>query len=211
MAQSLKDQVYEYIIRKIQLGELFPNDKITEVGIANEMGISRTPVREALIQMVSDGLLEKSPDKGLTIKEYTKEAKMEAFQIIGVLDGLAGSLAVARLTDEDILKMQELTEKMDIAIKYRNYHDYGDLKHEFHSIYINKCGNETLINLLNSMIDNTMPKTYFKDEEETLFQLLSEYSNREHKELVECFQKKDAALVDAKLKEHWTTVDEDAI
>jgi DNA-binding GntR family transcriptional regulator len=211
MTKSLKDQVYEYISRKIQLGEIFPNEKITEVGIANEMGISRTPVREALIQMISDGLLEKTPDKGLIIKKYSKEAKFETFQIIGALDGLAGSLATSYLTDEDLLKMQELTEKMDIAIKYHNYQDYGNLKHEFHSIYINKSGNETLNTLLNSMINNTMPKTYYSNDQEKLFNLLSEYSNREHKELIECFYKKDTAAVEAKLREHWKIVDEESI
>ncbi len=211
MSQSLKDQVYEYISRKIQLGEIFPNEKITEVGIANQMGISRTPVREALIQMVSDGFLERTSDKGLIVKQYTKEDKFETFQIIGALDGLAGSLATNRLTDEEILKMQELTERMDIAIKYQNYQDYGNLKHVFHSIYINKCGNVKLINLLNSMINNFMPKTYYSIDKEKLFQILSNYSNREHKELVEHFKKRDSAAVEAKLKEHWNIVDEEFI
>jgi len=211
MSKSLKEQVYEYISRKIQLGEIFPNEKITEVGIAKEMGISRTPVREALIRMVSDGLLEKAPDKGLIIKQYTKENIFKTFQIIGALDGLAGALAVDRLSYEEIMKMQELTERMDIAIKYHNYQDYGNLKNEFHSTYINKCGNTVLIEMLHSMIHNTMPKTYYSKDTEKLFELLSNYSNREHKELVELFKNKDAAAVEVKLREHWKIVDEEFI
>lgn len=211
MSKPLKDQVYEYVIQKIQVGELFPNEKITEVAIAEEMGISRTPVREALIQMTSDGVLEKVRNKGLVIKEYTDKDKFDTYQIIGVLDGLAGSLAADFLTSDDILKMKELSERMDIAIKYHNYQEYTKLKQKFHSLYIDKCGNETLINLLNSFVNNAMPKTYYHQDEDKLFQLLSEYSNREHKELVELFKQKDKQGVEEKLKEHWEVVDEDAI
>lgn len=211
LSSTLKKQVYESISNKIQLGEIFPNERVSEVAIAKEMGISRTPVREALIQLISDGFLEKTRDKGIVIREYTMKDKYDTFQIIGALDGLAASLAVNKLTEEDILKMEELTEKIDVAIKYYNYQDYGKLKQEFHLIYINKCDNIVLIDLLNSMINNFMPKTYYNKDTEKLFSMLSNYSNREHKELVQLFKAKDTPGIIENLKQHWKIVDEEFI
>lgn len=204
--KSLKDHVYEYISHKIQNGEFLPNERITEIEICNEMGVSRTPAREALIQLASDNLLEKIPYKGFIVKQFDKDRKLEIYEVTAVLDGLAGKLAVQHISDEDIMLMQELTEKMDISIKYRNYKEYAKLQNEFHDVYINKCGNDTLISMLNSLRFNFNPQTYVSDDIEKLFRMLG-YCNNEHKELVEYMKRRDKIGAESVLKKHWTTLD----
>jgi DNA-binding GntR family transcriptional regulator len=204
--KSIKDHVYEYISLKIQNGDLMPNQRITEVEISKEMGVSRTPAREALIQLASENLLEKIPRKGFIIKQFNKDEKLEIYELISVLDCLAGYKATERLDDKDILYMEELTDKIDIAIKYRNYPEYAKLQNQFHDVYINKCGNSTLINMLNNLRYNFIPQTYMSEDVEKLFSALK-HCNDEHKEIIDCLKNRDGKCTEAMLKKHWLTID----
>lgn len=180
---SLTRQVYEYISRKIQEGEYLPNQRITESEICKAIGVSRTPAREALTRLAGENLLKKIHNKGFVVKEIKEKEKLDMYRIIGVLEGLAGWLATNLLTEKEISQMEELTEMMDIAIKYKDYPKYLKLTTEFHDIYISKCNNEMLINMINSLLYNFVPKSYTNDDDEILFKALA-HSNNEHKELV---------------------------
>ncbi|MGQ9558237.1 MAG: GntR family transcriptional regulator [Desulfurispora sp.] len=211
--EALKNMVYEFISRKIQNGELMPNQKVTELEICRELGVSRTPVREALIQLAADNLLEKIPNRGFFVKQVDKGEKLEIYDVLSILDGHAGYLAASRVDEVDITEMQELTEKIDIAIKYRKFNEYARLQNLFHDIYINKCGNSTLIKLLNSLRYNFIPQTYISHDDaqqERLFKILS-FCNEQHKELLDCFRRGDAAGARAVLEKHWKTIDYELI
>lgn len=208
--KSLKELVYDYISHKIQNGELMPNQKITEAEVCNELGVSRTPAREALIQLASDNLLEKIPNRGFFVKQLDKNEKLEIYEVLAVLDGLAVSLATGRLSEEDIKLMQELIDKIDISIKYRNYTEYAKLQNTLHDVYINKCGNNNLINLLNSLRYNFNPQIYISNDKERLFKVLA-YCNQQHKELVECMKNRDSQGAELIIKKHWQTIDKDLI
>lgn len=206
----LKNKIYNYISRKIQNGEYMPNQKITEIEICKEMGVSRTPIREALIKLSADNLLERIPNKGFFVRDVDKSEKLETYELLAVLDGLAGFLAVNKLTAEDILHMEELVSKIDIAIKYHKYSEYAKLQNAFHDIYINKCGNTKLINTLNSLRYNFIPQTYISNDVEKLFEMLS-HCNKEHWELIDCMRKRDAEGCEMLLKRHWKTLDPNMI
>ena len=96
---SLKDHVYQYIAEQISKEELVPGEKINENEICRELSISRTPVREALIQLSSEGVLENVPRKGFIIKQMKETEARQLYEVIGVLDGLAAqrSLPVRNL------------------------------------------------------------------------------------------------------------------
>ena len=72
--KSLSDQVYEYVFHRIKIGKIAVGDKIDEAELIKELGISRTPIREALIQMTSDNLLENVPRKGFFVKSVDEVA-----------------------------------------------------------------------------------------------------------------------------------------
>lgn len=200
----LKDEIFDLLASKIQSGDLLPNQRITEESLANEMGLSRTPVREALIKLAADNLLVKIPRKGFFIKDFTKEEKLEKYQIMGVLDGLVGYLAATRLCDEDILRMQELADLIDVCIKYRNWIKYQSLIAEFHDVYTKKCGNESLIKLVHALQFNFVPNKYITDDDEKLAELQTNLNN-DHRELIRCFMNQDAAGAEMILRRHWKT------
>ena len=81
--QSLKDHVYEYISNEIKNKKLNPNEKINEQAICNELNVSRTPVREALIQLSADGLLDITPRRGFRVKALSLK---DAQDLYGQID-----------------------------------------------------------------------------------------------------------------------------
>ncbi len=208
---SLKDHVYNYIAEKIQNGELSPGEKINEAEICEKLNISRTPAREALIQLSSDNILEYIPRRGFLVKEIDTKKKLEVYQIIGTLDALAATSAVDYISDEDILKMKEIVEKIDISIKYNNYTDYMNLQSEFHDIYINKSNNETLIDLLKSLKNAFIRQSYLSEDKDKLFSVLANV-NEEHRDIIRYFEERDKKKLEKALKDkHWYTIYMDMI
>ena len=142
---SLKDHVYNYIADEILKGNLVPEEKINENNICQELNISRTPVREALIQLASEGVLENVPRKGFIIKSVTPKEAENIYAVIGTLDGFAASLACPFLTETHIKDMEFYIDSMDLSIKSNHYEMYYKQQETFHSIYINECQNDVLI------------------------------------------------------------------
>lgn len=202
--ESLKDHVYEYIINKIQNGELLPNQKVNEADICEELGISRTPAREALIQLSSDNLIEYIPRKGFLVKEIDEKMKLDTYQIIGNLEALAAKLAISTLDDNDIMRMKECVEKMDIAIKYYNYSDYAQMQRDFHDIYISKCNNPSLIELLHRLKNSFIRLSYMSEDKDRLFEALT-LVNLQHKDILEALENKDPEAVEKAEVAHWET------
>lgn len=202
---SLKDHVYNYISEKINEGSLTPKEKINEQLICEELQISRTPVREALIQLATEGYLENIPRKGFRVRPIDENKAMEFYMIIGVLEGLAASHAVEFITSEELNHMKQLAIDMDKAISKEFYDSYYKLQTEFHNTFINMCNNEELIRLLNQLKRSFIRQTYITQETEDLFEVLKK-TNQEHKEIIKLFELKDKEKLQIFLSDvHWNT------
>lgn len=201
----LRDQVIQTILSKIQHHELTPGKIFTEQQICDELSISRTPVREALIQLAADHIITKIPRKGYQVTEIEDKTKLNTYVVLATLDALAATLAIDNLTEDDYLRMEEITDKLDIAIKYKNYSDYYMLQDEFHNIYLGKCENSTLIDMLSALQTGPLHRSYISDDVERLFKALHE-SNEEHRTIIRLFREKKAQELEAFLKNvHWAT------
>jgi DNA-binding GntR family transcriptional regulator len=200
---SLKDHVYDFISEKISNGTLTPTDKLSEQQICDELNISRTPVREALIQLAAEGYLESLPRRGFKVKYMDEQRAKDLYIIIGMLDGTAAALALKSITDKEINHMKYLTAAMDSAISNNSHDIYYKLQMEFHNEYTNLCGNIELINMLNQLKKNFIRHNYLiattLDAEEIL-----KSANREHKKIVELFEKGDSEGLQSYIKSvHW--------
>ncbi|HEX3026557.1 MAG TPA: GntR family transcriptional regulator [Clostridia bacterium] len=205
-SESLRNIVYNYLVQKIQGGELKPNDKINESTICNELSLSRTPTREALIKLEADGLLMYTPNKGFTVKEVSEKDRDDIYIIIGSLDSLAATLAMSQITEADIIRMYELTDKMDIAIKYANFPDYAEFQTLFHNVYTDKCKNRFLIDILVDLRKTFVPQAYLTEMKPDLFDHLNA-ANDEHRQIIRLFEKKDLPALQHFLKEkHWQNI-----
>jgi DNA-binding GntR family transcriptional regulator len=209
--ESLRDYVYKYISDKIQSGELQASQKISEAEICNDLSISRTPAREALIKLASDNLIEYAPRRGFFVKEVSLKEKLDVYAVLACLDGFAAALAMDKMTDEDFKEMEISIGKIDLAIENKDYILYNKLQFGFHDIYVNKCDNEKLIEMINTLEHSFMPVTYANKNPEVLFQILKDV-NREHEMIIDLFRKRDKKELEYFLRDvHWATKDLDMV
>ena len=156
----LKERIAEHIAKNIQNGIYVPGEKINEETIASQFFVSRTPVREVLAMLCSNGFIDKVPNKGYYVRELDRHTMNETYELIGILDFCCAKKALPYLEKEDFLKMEEYIAKMDLAIKFENFPDYVDNQAAFHQQYILKCHNSVLIKTIENLLRSPMPVTY---------------------------------------------------
>jgi len=181
----------DYLFDAIHHGGITTNDIVTESRICKALEISRTPVREALIELTANGIMEKVPNRGYRLRETTKKDKIDIHTIWGVLDGLAAKLSVKYVDEDDIRKMKEIVAMADVAIEFRNYTGYCEAQDNFHRVYIDKCNNPALIRYIEQTEKSVTRYIYYSKDTDELFRVCAE-TNNEHKHIVELFIEKDA-------------------
>lgn len=202
---SLREKALNAIREKIQYGELKADEIFTEASICDALDMSRTPVREALIQLVADGVLRRVLHKGFSVVAFDSKSKLNFYTIYANLDALAAISAMENMTPEDLMKMSEIVDKIDIALKYKNYEDYYSLQDSFHKVYIEKSDNPLLVKLLSDFSHGHINRSYLGENKEKLFLVLTE-ANNEHREIVKLFEKKNKAELENYLRyTHWIT------
>lgn len=186
---SLKDHVYKYISKQINEGYMNPDDKINEQQISDALNISRTPIREALIQLASDGFLDNIPRRGFRVKSLDTKRVQELYEIIGLLDGRIARNTVDIIKEEHIREMQFLADSMEAAIEQGLGEKYYGLQVKFHDIYINLYTNKEMISLLNQLKSSFLRKYYIFEDPENEMDVLRE-TNRQHYEIIRLFKEK---------------------
>ena len=101
MKQKRSDQLREAIEEKIAMGEYAPGKRLDEAELLTEFGVSRTPLREALIQLASLGLIELRPRRGAVVAEVSPQQLIEMFEVMGELEAMCGRLASRRITEAE--------------------------------------------------------------------------------------------------------------
>jgi len=158
--KSLKDHVYQYISGRINDGSLLPETKINEKMVVDDMNISRTPVREALIQLATEGYLQNIPRKGFIVKRVDKNKAREVYSLLGVLEGFAATLCVHTMATADMNHLQNYYQKMETAIESGDVKAYYNYQNQFHDIYIQKSGNQELIKMIQLLKKIFIRQTY---------------------------------------------------
>src|SRR5262245_21752528 len=111
---------------------LQPGQPLQEVALASWLGISRTPVREAIRRLQSEGLVESSPSRGVAVAQVSVEDVENAYLVLEVLEGLAGRLAAERLTDEGAAGLRRLMAQLQEAATAADLERWTQLDAEFH-------------------------------------------------------------------------------
>lgn len=201
--KSLSDQVYEFVLHQIKTGKISFGDKINEADLINQLGISRTPIREALIQMSADNVLENVPRKGFFVKEINRSEMMDIYDVVGVLEAHVIEQTIPLMDSSRLSRLETALEKLDLAIVKRDYSMYYDWQEEFHNIYREICPNRVLVETIEGLLKKVMRATYFSKDEEEIFAILSKV-NAEHTQLLEAIKEKDIEKAKKCLYFHWS-------
>ncbi|MBE9639358.1 GntR family transcriptional regulator [Salipiger mangrovisoli] len=142
--ESLHDQVANRIRDLIIEGYLEPGSRIDEVQLLEQLGVSRTPFREALRTLAAEGLIVIQPSRGATVRKLSPQDVFSMLEVLGHLEKLAGQTACQRASDADIAGMRGLHEEMLAHYRKRDRLPYYKLNQEFHARLAALSGNETL-------------------------------------------------------------------
>lgn len=152
-AQPYKYQVYDEIKRGILKGQYMPGDVLTERKLSDEMGISRTPIREAMQMLAHDGWLVMETYKGAVVREFDLEYVLEVLKIRKSLEMLAVEDAVLNLTDRDLEELEEIARCQRDMLNHYDEYDYIEMDRKFHQKIYELSHNRTLQSLLNNFND----------------------------------------------------------
>ena len=142
--ETLHDQVAGSIRDLIIEGYLEPGSRIDETSLIEQLGVSRTPFREALRTLAAEGLVVVRPSKGAIVRKLTPEDVFSMLELLAHLERLAGQLACERATDDEIRQMIELHQNMLAMYEKRDRLPYYKLNQEFHSRMAALARNEAL-------------------------------------------------------------------
>ena len=155
---SLRGKVFNAIRESIIEGRYKEGDVLRETVIANELNVSRTPVREAIRQLELEGLVHSIPNKETVVSGITKEDVQDIFMIRNRLEGLAGRRAAERITETELIEMEEVLALTDFYIAKNDIDHINELDHRFHAIIYKATKSKILKHMLSdfhSYVHNT--------------------------------------------------------
>jgi DNA-binding GntR family transcriptional regulator len=141
---SLKDQVYEYIREQMKNGRLQPGDTIDMKATSQMLGISITPLRDALIRLEMEGFVRILPRRGVIVNELTVQDIQDYYQILGALESIAVIAAGESLHAAEIERMHKLNAEMTQALAEDDFDLYYEKNLRFHDIFLKRSGNDLL-------------------------------------------------------------------
>ncbi len=135
--KSLTSIIFEKIREDIVNGEYDPGEKIVEAKLADDLGVSRTPVREALKQLELDGLVENIPNRGVIVKGVSMQDVEDIYTIREAIEGVAAKWSVERMTEEELQTLKEIFELMEFYTFKKDVDKIFELNTRFHeTIYM---------------------------------------------------------------------------
>ncbi len=148
---ALHDEAARRLRHMILEGQLAPGSRISERTICEQLGISRTPLREALKVLASEGLVELLPHRGAQVSTLGREDIDHMFEIMGSLEALAGELACGRITDAELAAIHDAHEQMAGHYARHERGEYFRLNQEIHERIVAAARNPVLANVYNSL------------------------------------------------------------
>ncbi|MCG8511735.1 MAG: GntR family transcriptional regulator [Rhodospirillales bacterium] len=189
--ESRTEAVYREIRRRILENEYSPGHNALELDLANEFGVSRTPLREALIRLENEGLVEIIPRHGMRVLPMSAEDMLEIYQIMTVLETLAvGIIADRGLRPADVTALEAATDDMAKALAADDLDAWAEADDRFHQIMLDLTKSRRLVSTVNGFWDQT-------HRAQRLTLRLREKpvrSTENHRRLIEAFKKGDAEL-----------------
>lgn len=184
---NLKEDVAAYIRERIFAGDLRPGMKLDQDGIAETLGISKLPVREALIVLEAEGLVDSLPRRGAFVARLTAEDIYDQYHIYSLLVAVATERAAARITDEELDELEELLERMDRWDARAPAEEQDALGEEFHRIIFRAGGSRRLNSVLRSLSYGIPKRVYHQARGWT------DVARKEHRDILDALRDRDGA------------------
>ena len=140
----LRQMIYSHLLEDILTGRINSGEKLSEADLAKRFHVSRTPIREALLQLEKEEFVVHTKHVGAVVRKVSARQVEETYEVVALLESHATGIAVARMTDRDVSVLTKLQTSMRECLKSSKFSSYVKLNAEFHDFFAKKCGNEKL-------------------------------------------------------------------
>lgn len=147
----LRDVVFNTLRQAILTGELKPGERLMEIHLANRLGVSRTPIREAIRKLELEGLVTMIPRRGAEVAQITEKSMSDVLEVRRAMDALCAQLACERITEEALGQLKEACEQFEQATRTKDVKKIAQADVELHDIILQATGNSRLIQLVNNL------------------------------------------------------------
>lgn len=147
----LRDVVFNTLRQAILIGELKPGERLMEIHLANKLGVSRTPIREAIRKLELEGLVTMIPRRGAEVAQITEKSMSDVLEVRRAVDALCTELACERISSEEIEELEAACHKFEEAVKTSDARICAQADVEFHDIIVKATGNMRLVQLINNL------------------------------------------------------------
>jgi DNA-binding GntR family transcriptional regulator len=198
--KPLRDRIAEMVRESIIDGRIRPGERLAEPDLASRLGVSRTPLREALLQLDSEGFVVVTPRRGAVVSDLSIDDARETYLVKGALECLAARLACERITEEELESLRDNNERMGQMATARNRDNRRllQLNSEFHATICAASGVEKLIQYVHILRSQTLRYNYI------YLSVLSHLSAsvREHARILEALARRDGEAAEGAVRAH---------
>lgn len=192
---NLSDQVYSILKEMIANYRFVPGSYLNIERLTRDLGVSRTPVWEAIRRLEQEGFVKIEPKKGVLISELTPETAIELYTVRELLEGLAVRLAVERIDEDTLDKMARCLKEQEKVIEEKDLIGYSRIDFEFHSFIYNSCNNKVLQEMLGNIKNKSRP----------IAMLITPILPRlyhDHVEIFEALKQRDGEKAEKAIRDH---------
>lgn len=183
----LRDVVFNTLRQAILRGELKPGERLMEIQLANKLGVSRTPIREALRKLELEGLVNMVPRKGAEVADITEKSLRDVLEVRKALEELSVQLACEKITEEEIEELKRVAERFKDTLDDQDVTKIAEADVAFHDVIYTATDNQKLILLLNNLREQMYRyRVEYLKKGEAYPQLIAE-----HEELIDNISKRN--------------------
>ncbi len=194
----LRDVVFNTLRQAILTGELKPGERLMEIHLANRLGVSRTPIREAIRKLELEGLVTMIPRRGAEVAQITEKSMNDVLEVRRALDALCVELACDRITDEELEELRQACVGFEQAVKTKDAKKIAQADVALHDIIVHATGNQRLIQLVNNLSEQMYRYRFEYIKDFTQHERLM----KEHKIIYESIVKKDKETAAREAENH---------
>lgn len=194
----LRDVVFNTLRQAILRGELKPGERLMEIQLANKLGVSRTPIREAIRKLELEGLVLMIPRRGAEVAQITEKSLRDVLEVRRALEELAVQLACLRMTPEGVTKLKYAATEFENVLGDEDITVVAEADVAFHDVIYLATDNERLISLLNNFREQMYRyRVEYLKKKEFHKKLL-----KEHQEIIRAIENGEAELATKITSEH---------
>jgi DNA-binding GntR family transcriptional regulator len=195
--QPLRDQIYQDVLSRIYRGELPPGSRVRDTAVAAQLGVSRTPVREALLRLARDGALAADMGRGFSVPALQPAEMRETGQILSALECLALELS-SDITPDRLTRLSQIDG--ELAAVRGDVNRAVDLDEEWHRTLLAGCPNVRLRTMISNLwqVPSRYMRAYLRDAGRVAL------STQHHASVVEALRRNDRTAAAQRFQHHWS-------